>query len=117
MRTLIALAIAIGAFIGAPMFIVVPMSFSDSQSFAFPPTGYWLGYYKAYFSDETWTTPTINSTIIATATMFVTMALVIPASFSMRPTGRSTETMNALDGGACSSSCVPLIGTNGAMKG
>ena len=83
MRTLIAFAIAIGAFIGAPMFIVVPMSFSDSQSFAFPPTGYWMGYYKAYFSNESWTVPTINSTIIAFATMIVTMALVIPASFAI----------------------------------
>jgi putative spermidine/putrescine transport system permease protein len=83
MRFLIPLTIAIAAFIVAPIFIVVPMSFSDSPSFAFPPTGYWIGYYKAYFSTESWTQPTINSTIIATATMFVTMALVIPASFSL----------------------------------
>lgn len=83
MRYLLPLAIAIGAFIVAPTFIVVPMSFSDSPSFAFPPSGYWLGYYKAYFSDELWTTPTINSTIIAVATMFLTMALVIPASFAV----------------------------------
>ena len=78
-----ALAIAIGAFIAAPMFIVIPMSLSDSLSFAFPPTGYWLGYYRAYFTNELWTTPTINSAIIAVATMFVTMALVIPASFAL----------------------------------
>ena len=77
------LAIAIGAFIAAPMFIVIPMSLSDSPSFAFPPTGYWLGYYRAYFTNELWTTPTINSAIIAVATMFVTMALVVPASFAL----------------------------------
>lgn len=83
MNLLRAIAIAIGAFIAAPMFIVIPMSLSDSPSFAFPPTGYWLGYYRAYFSNELWTTPTINSAIIATATMFVTMALVVPASFAL----------------------------------
>lgn len=83
MNYLVPIAIAIGAFIVAPVFIVVPMSFSDSPSFAFPPTGYWLGYYKDYFTNESWTSPTINSTIIATVTMFVTMALVIPASFSV----------------------------------
>jgi len=83
MRFLVPLAIAIGAFIVAPTFIVVPMSFSDSPSFAFPPTGYWLGYYTKYFTSEAWTTPTLNSIIIATATMFVTMLLVIPASFSL----------------------------------
>ena len=83
MKFLVPLAIAIGAFVVAPTLIVVPMSLSDSPSFGFPPTGYWLGYYKAYFSSESWTAPTINSTIIATATMFLTMALVIPASFSL----------------------------------
>ncbi len=83
MRYLVPLAIAIGAFILAPILIVAPMSFSDSPSFAFPPTGYWLGYYKEYFVNESWTSPTINSVIIAVATMFVTMALVIPASFSL----------------------------------
>ena len=77
MRLLILIAIAIGAFIGAPMLIVVPMSFSDSQSFAFPPTGYWWGYYKAYFNNELWTTPTINSVIIATITMIVTMVVTM----------------------------------------
>ena len=83
MNYLVPLAIAIGAFVVAPMFIVVPMSFSDSPSFAFPPTGFWLGYYKEYFTNETWTAPTINSVIIAIATMVVTMALVVPASFSL----------------------------------
>ena len=83
MQYLVPIAVAIGAFILIPIFIVVPMSFSDSASFAFPPTGYWLGYYKEYFSTESWTAPTINSTIIAIATMLVTMALVVPASFSL----------------------------------
>ena len=83
MKFLVPLAIAISAFILAPILIVAPLSFSDSPSFAFPPTGYWLGYYKEYFSNETWTLPTLNSTIIAIATMFLTMVLVIPASFSL----------------------------------
>ena len=83
MNYLISIAIAIGAFIVAPMFIVIPMSFSDSPSFAFPPTGFWLGYYKEYFSNDSWTAPTVNSIIIAIATTIVTMALVVPASFSL----------------------------------
>ena len=83
MRILTVIAILIAAFIVAPILIVVPMSFSNSPSFAFPPSGYWLGYYKAYFTNERWTLPTINSVIIATATMVLTLALVIPASFGL----------------------------------
>ena len=83
MRTLIAFAIAIGAFIGAPMFIVVPMSFSDSQSFAFRRRAIGWGTTRRISATNRGTVPTINSTIIAFATMIVTMALVIPASFAI----------------------------------
>ncbi len=70
-------------FIGAPLLIVVPMSFSTSPSFQFPPPGYWLHYYAAYFSDPGWTGPTINSIVIGLGTAVLTLVLVIPASFAM----------------------------------
>ena len=70
-------------FIAAPLVIIVPMSFSDAQSLQFPPPGYWLGYYKAYFTDMTWLRPTFNSIVIATATMVLTMVLVVPATFAL----------------------------------
>ncbi len=74
-------AIIATAFLIAPLFIVVPMSFSTSTSFAFPPEGYWLGYYRAYFASEDWLIPTANSIVIAFCAMMVTMLLVIPAAF------------------------------------
>ncbi|WP_176038523.1 ABC transporter permease [Brucella tritici] len=70
-------------FIAAPLVIVVPMSFSNARSLQFPPPGYWLGYYQAYFTDWTWLRPTINSIVIATATMILTMVLVVPATFAL----------------------------------
>lgn len=70
-------------FIAAPLVIIVPMSFSDAQSLQFPPSGYWLGYYKAYFTDMTWLRPTFNSILIAAATMVLTMVLVVPATFAL----------------------------------
>lgn len=70
-------------FIAAPLVIVVPMSFSNARSLQFPPPGYWLGYYQAYFTDWTWLRPTINSIVIATATMVLTMVLVVPATFAL----------------------------------
>jgi putative spermidine/putrescine transport system permease protein len=46
------LALLGGLFLLAPILIVVPMSFSTAISFAFPPPGYWLGYYAKYFTSE-----------------------------------------------------------------
>ncbi|MBW8637635.1 ABC transporter permease [Hoeflea sp. WL0058] len=70
-------------FIAAPLVIVVPMSFSDAQSLQFPPPGYWLGYYRDYFTDMSWLRPTWNSILIASATTVLTMALVVPATFAL----------------------------------
>lgn len=70
-------------FIAAPLVIVVPMSFSTARSLQFPPPGYWLGYYRAYFSDPSWLVPTWNSILIATATTGLTMLLVVPATFAL----------------------------------
>ena len=77
------LGVLVVVFIAAPLVIVVPMSFSEARSLQFPPPGYWLGYYKAYFTDMGWLRPTLNSLVIATATMVLTMVLVIPATFAL----------------------------------
>ena len=74
---------AVVLFIAAPLVIVVPMSFSNASSLQFPPPGYWLGYYRAYFTDLDWLIPTWNSILIATATTILTMALVVPATFAL----------------------------------
>src|SRR5438105_571275 len=73
---------ALGAlFLLAPILVVVPMSFSTAISFAFPPPGYWLGYYARYFTTEEWLEPTLNSFVIAFGAMTFTMLLVVPAVF------------------------------------
>jgi putative spermidine/putrescine transport system permease protein len=76
-------ALVVAAFLLAPLVIVVPMSFSTSMSLQFPPPGYWLGYYRQYFTDPRWLTPTLNSVVIATATTLLTLLLVIPAAFAL----------------------------------
>ncbi|PSJ56837.1 ABC transporter permease [Pseudaminobacter soli (ex Li et al. 2025)] len=77
------LGIAVAIFIAAPLVIVVPMSFSNARSLQFPPPGYWLGYYQAYFTDWSWLRPTWNSILIASATTMLTMVLVVPATFAL----------------------------------
>jgi putative spermidine/putrescine transport system permease protein len=77
------LGVLVVIFIAAPLVIVIPMSFSEARSLQFPPPGYWLGYYRAFFTDMRWLQPTYNSIIIASATTVFTMALVIPATFAL----------------------------------
>jgi putative spermidine/putrescine transport system permease protein len=79
----VAAALVVAAFLLAPLVIIVPMSFSTALSLQFPPPGYWLGYYRQYVTDPRWLYPTLNSFVIATATMLVTLGLVIPASFAL----------------------------------
>lgn len=83
MNWVLAFALIVAFFVVGPLLIVVPMSFSTATSFEFPPPGYWLGYYRAFFADARWTQPVINSIGIGLATMLLTMVLVIPASFAM----------------------------------
>ncbi|HYB43546.1 MAG TPA: ABC transporter permease [Candidatus Methylomirabilis sp.] len=76
-------AVVVAVFLVAPVFIVVPMSFSTAPSLQFPPPGYWLGYYRQYFTDPRWLYPTLNSFVIAAGTMGLTLALAVPAAFAL----------------------------------
>lgn len=74
-------AVLVALFLIAPILIIIPMSFSTSVSFQFPPPGYSLGYYRTYFTSHDWLEPTFNSFVIAICSMTITMLLVVPASF------------------------------------
>lgn len=82
-RPTIALSLLIAVLLAGPMFIVVPMSFSTAPSLQFPPPGYWLGYYRHFFSDPNWTGPVVNSFLIGGGTMVLAMLLGVPASFAL----------------------------------
>ncbi len=70
-------------FILAPLAIIVPMSFSASTSFEFPPVHYWLGHYRTYFSSEGWLLPTLNSFVIGIASSVLTLLVAPPAAFAV----------------------------------
>jgi putative spermidine/putrescine transport system permease protein len=76
-------ALVVAIFIAAPMFVVIPMSFSTAPSLEFPPPGYWLGYYQRFFTDRNWLVPLFNSIAIGSGTMLLTLALAIPAAFAL----------------------------------
>lgn len=75
--------IIVAAFVIAPILVVVPMSLSTSPTMEFPPPGYSFANFRAFFSNVTWTGPTINSFIIAAGTTVLTVLLVTPAAFAM----------------------------------
>ncbi len=77
----LALAVLAALFLVAPMAIIVPMSFSSAISFEFPPPGYWLGYYRQYFSDPAWLDATVNSFVIAMGSAVFTLLVALPAAF------------------------------------
>jgi len=83
MTMLIGVALLIALFILGPLLIVVPMSFSTATSFQFPPPDYWLGYYRAFFTDSRWIEPVLNSIGIGLASALLTMVLVIPAAIAL----------------------------------
>lgn len=78
----LALAVIVAVFLVAPLLIVVPMSFSTAPSFAFPPPGYWLGYYHAFFTSDSWLFPVFNSLIIASFTTLFTLSITVPAAIA-----------------------------------
>lgn len=66
-----------------PTLIVVPMSFSTAASLQFPPPDFWVGYYRAFFSEPNWTGPLYNSFVTASSTMVVTLLIATPAAFAL----------------------------------
>ena len=69
------LLLAIGGltmfFLVAPTLVIVPMSFTASQSLTFPPEGLSLRWYEKMVTDPQWTGGFRNSAVVA----FLTMAL------------------------------------------
>jgi len=48
-------------FLIAPLFIVIPISFSSSRFLTFPPPGFSLQWYENYFGSRDWLEPTLVS--------------------------------------------------------
>jgi putative spermidine/putrescine transport system permease protein len=60
-------------FLILPIFIVLPVSFSDSKYLAFPPTGFSTKWYNAYFQSTDWLAATRTSLFAgAFTTLFAT---------------------------------------------
>lgn len=69
MRTLVVLfAATVLVFLIAPLFIIVPLSFSKDPFFTLPVQEYSLRWYRDFFSNERWISGVVNSAITAVLT-------------------------------------------------
>lgn len=75
--------IAVFAFLVLPLLIVVPVSFSSRPYLQFPPPGWSLRWYEAYFTDPQWIDATLLSLRVAVVTVVLSVALGSAAAFAI----------------------------------
>ena len=62
-------------FLVAPTLVIVPMSFTASQSLTFPPEGFSTRWYEKMVTDPQWTSGFRNSAVVAVVTMILATVL------------------------------------------
>lgn len=70
-----------------PTFIVIPMSFSDSQYLEFPPETWSIRWYQEYFQSSKWMRATVTSLQIGLLTMLVATPLGTMAAYALFVSG------------------------------
>ncbi|VTU15018.1 Inner membrane ABC transporter permease protein YdcV [Variovorax sp. SRS16] len=78
----LAAAVAL-VFLIAPIFIVIPMSFSASRYLDFPPQAWSLRWYAAYFSSLEWTEATKVSLQVAVLTCLLATPIGVAAAYAI----------------------------------
>lgn len=72
---LLALGVLTVFFLMAPTLVVVPMSFTASNSLTFPPEGFSIRWYEKMLTDPQWSTGFVNSAQVAFLTALLATAL------------------------------------------
>lgn len=67
----------------APILVIIPLGFSDAQSFKFPPEGWSLRWYSKFFSDPAWSEALVTSLVIAVLVMVVTTIVGTAAAYAL----------------------------------
>lgn len=80
---LYALVALVLVFLVAPVFIVIPISFSDSKFLEFPPRAWSLRWYEAYFSSTEWMDATRVSFTAAALTVLLATPLGVAAAYAL----------------------------------
>lgn len=78
-----AVVIAVGLWLVAPSLVVIPLSFTDQDSFQFPPKGWSLKYYENFFTAPAWRDALLNSLTIAAQVTLIATVLGIAAAVAL----------------------------------
>lgn len=79
-----------------PMLIVIPVSFSSTTAMTFPPRGWSLRWYEAFFGEQKWIGSLWVSLRVATLTMILTTLAGVSASYALHQSSfRLSDTIRA----------------------
>lgn len=80
----------------APTLIVIPVSFSSTTSLSFPPPGWSLRWYEAFFGQQKWIGSVWVSLRVASCTMVLTTTIGVAAAYALHQSSfRMSETIRA----------------------
>lgn len=71
----------VGAFLAAPLIVVLGVSVNDKQSLTFPPQGFSLAWYAQIFTDAGWRGALVNSLLLATTAAALAVAIAFPLAW------------------------------------
>lgn len=77
-------AILVVLFLLAPVFVVIPMSFSDSNYLQFPPQVWSLRWYHSYFDSAEWMAATRTSLLAASCTVLLATPIGFLSAYAIR---------------------------------
>jgi putative spermidine/putrescine transport system permease protein len=83
-RVLAAVGILGLVFLTVPLLIVVPMSFSSARALTFPPPGFSLRWYEAFFGDPRWMDAMWTSAALAALSSVAALVLGSLAAYGLR---------------------------------
>ncbi|MEV0385714.1 ABC transporter permease [Nonomuraea sp. NPDC050643] len=84
-------AFLVGLFLTVPTLVVIPMSFSSSQTFRFPPAGWSAQWYERLFTSPEWTTAIVNSLQVGAATAVLATVLGTAAAIGVTRLGERAK--------------------------
>ncbi|WMD19898.1 ABC transporter permease subunit [Achromobacter seleniivolatilans] len=80
-RTLWWIVLGILAFLSAPAFLMIPLSFDSGSGLTWPPKGFSLQWYEQMFTSPVWMQAITRSLIVGVGTGFLAMLIGTPAAF------------------------------------
>ncbi|MGE8632016.1 MAG: ABC transporter permease subunit [Achromobacter piechaudii] len=80
-RTLWWIVLSVLAFLSAPAFLMIPLSFDSGSGLTWPPKGFSLQWYEQMFTSPVWMQAITRSLIVGVGTGLLAMLIGTPAAF------------------------------------